>query len=656
MEISESQRESLQKFIVDRFRSLGELDEEDITSCLEVTMLSIKSGDREKMKNLYLPQLKDILGDRTDEFISDLLKEMDRFAAAPKDEGAMEQEQHSRRGSEQEKHRQGEEDEYYRDYLLFSDGSEEIEENHPRRLTQRESVDEGKDDNQASSHKGEAQTARKASAGKPGEGNQPGKSLSKPSKSSSNEPGAGPSDPKLPPRKFGRPWPAPPTHMPYVVYYPPPPPGGIKPPDTAPPDFDWKKMQPKMFPYVKPPPPPVSGERNSKPSRFSDPVPSQRKPGDIPSSLLNKRSGESQEQNAGEGSEKRRDPGSSQKNPSSRNVIYVKNVTENFKNMRMITKLFERYGEITGMNLEEGPNIVSVKFKKPQSAFRAVKTKLPLLADKNIFVTLNPDENPPEPSTTAGSSNDKGQGAFAIRRKPSQQQLGNVVSTSAQKESGNAPQMNSEAKTSDPNKMEEEKKEGEVPAAKEGGVNGGKTTNPQSEKLQKLKEKKEFEESKRNYLKKLTDKLKSLLELKSIVENEEHKQEITGILQETKATQQEIVKGMHDAHWKEYLEGQKVNSSLDFTLIASNLPENISNNNALFTKFKPFGKIETIKMTGKNLAEIKFFSLKSAEKALNETKDIQLSFADPTLGKYLLRAQSQKISEDPQNQGVVTNP
>eukprot|EP01017_Pseudomicrothorax_dubius_P022361 TRINITY_DN2417_c0_g1_i6.p1 TRINITY_DN2417_c0_g1~~TRINITY_DN2417_c0_g1_i6.p1 ORF type:complete len:304 (-),score=52.72 TRINITY_DN2417_c0_g1_i6:41-952(-) len=213
---------------------------------------------------------------------------------------------------------------------------------------------------------------------------------------------------RLPPRKFGRPWPAPPTHMPYVVYYPPPPPGGIKPPDTAPPDFDWKKMQPKMFPYVKPPPPPVSGERNSKPSRFSDPVPSQRKPGDIPSSLLNKRSGESQEQNAGEGSEKRRDPGSSQKNPSSRNVIYVKNVTENFKNMRMITKLFERYGEITGMNLEEGPNIVSVKFKKPQSAFRAVKTKLPLLADKNIFVTLNPDENPPEPSTTAGSSNDKG--------------------------------------------------------------------------------------------------------------------------------------------------------------------------------------------------------------------------------------------------------
>lgn len=237
-------------------------------------------------------------------------------------------------------------------------------------------------------------------------------------------------------------------------------------------------------------------------------------------------------------------PKKSEKKPI-RDTVYIKNIPNYYNSVETLSKFYKQFGSIENIQSEQSKSLATVKFMKPLDAVKAVNSNKKLFGKEDIFVTLNPDEEPPKKTNNVqnnGQNNQNGQ--------------------------------NNEKKIF-------EKKDLQKKPKPENSLLAGKFS-----KFQEIKNKKEKEGMKDMIKKKLANKLKFLLYLKNRIEKTELKNELLNEINKIKSHKDEIEKGTFDETIKELFEKENMDPSFDFTLIINNLPENMLNYSLLQTKLE----------------------------------------------------------------------
>lgn len=236
-----------------------------------------------------------------------------------------------------------------------------------------------------------------------------------------------------------------------------------------------------------------------------------------------------------------------------RDTIYIKNIPNYYNSVETLSKFYKKFGSIENIQVEQGKMLASVRFMKALDAVKAVNSNKKLFGKEEIFVTLNPEEEPPKKNSSIN------------------QNLTQVFNNENKNNS------NKEGVT---NSNFEEKKD----------IKKNKPVNSLLEgkfsKFQEMKNKKEKEGLKDMIKKKLANKLKFLLYLKNRIEKTELKNELINEINKIKNYKNEIEKGTFDDTLKEQLEKENLDPSFDYTLILNNLQENMLNYTVLQAKLE----------------------------------------------------------------------
>ena len=78
-----------------------------------------------------------------------------------------------------------------------------------------------------------------------------------------------------------------------------------------------------------------------------------------------------------------------------RDTIYIKNIPNYYNTVETLSKYYKKFGSIETINVEQSKLLASIKFMKPLDAVKAFNSNTKLFGKDDIFVTLNPDEDPP---------------------------------------------------------------------------------------------------------------------------------------------------------------------------------------------------------------------------------------------------------------------
>lgn len=229
-----------------------------------------------------------------------------------------------------------------------------------------------------------------------------------------------------------------------------------------------------------------------------------------------------------------------------RDTVYIKNIPNYYNSVETLSKFYKQFGSIENIQSEQSKLLATVKFMKPLDAVKAVNSNKKLFGKEDIFVTLNPEEEPPKKTNNPQNNQPNNQNG-----------------------------QNSE------NKKNLENKELQKKTKPENSLLAGKFS-----KFQEIKNKKEKEGMKDMIKKKLANKLKFLLYLKNRIEKTELKSELLNEINKIKSHKDEIEKGTFDETIKELFEKENMDPSFDFTLIINNLPENMLNYSLLQTKLE----------------------------------------------------------------------
>lgn len=239
-----------------------------------------------------------------------------------------------------------------------------------------------------------------------------------------------------------------------------------------------------------------------------------------------------------------------------RDTIYIKNIPNYYNSVETLSKFYKKFGSIENIQVEQSKMLASVKFMKALDAVKAVNSNKKLFGKEEIFVTLNPEEEPPKKNTSVNTN------------------LSQIFSNNENKNNSNKEGVN----TNNIPEKKDIKKNKPVNSLLEGKFS----------KFQEIKNKKEKEGIKDMIKKKLANKLKFLLYLKNRIEKIEMKNELINEINKIKNYKNEIEKGTFDETLKEQLEKENLNPSFDYTLILNNLPENMLNYTVLQTKLEVY--------------------------------------------------------------------
>ena len=229
-----------------------------------------------------------------------------------------------------------------------------------------------------------------------------------------------------------------------------------------------------------------------------------------------------------------------------RDTVYIKNIPNYYNSVETLSKFYKQFGSIENIQSEQSKLLATVKFMKPLDAVKAVNSNKKLFGKEDIFVTLNPEEEPPKKTNNPQNN-----------------------------------QQNNQNGQNNENKKTFEKKDLLKKTKPENSLLAGKFS-----KFQEIKNKKEKEGIKDMIKKKLANKLKFLLYLKNRIEKTEMKNELLNEINKIKSHKDEIEKGTFDETIKELFEKENMDPSFDFTLIINNLPENMLNYSLLQTKLE----------------------------------------------------------------------
>lgn len=235
-------------------------------------------------------------------------------------------------------------------------------------------------------------------------------------------------------------------------------------------------------------------------------------------------------------------PKKSDKKPI-RDTLYIKNIPNYYNSVETLSKFYKKFGSIENIQVEQSKNLAIVKFMKAIDAVKAVNCNKKLFGKEEIFVTLNPDEEPPKKSL---NPNAKENNAVNQGMHPSKE----IVKKPAKPENS--------------------------------------LLAPKFSKFQELKSKKEKEALKDMIKKKLASKLKFLLFLKNRIEKPELRAELLTEINRIKGHKEEIEKGVFDEGIKELFDKENMDPSFDYTLVLSNLPESLMNYPGLQAKLEVF--------------------------------------------------------------------
>lgn len=231
-----------------------------------------------------------------------------------------------------------------------------------------------------------------------------------------------------------------------------------------------------------------------------------------------------------------------------KDTVFIKNIPNYYNTVETLSKFYKKFGSIETINVEQSKLLASVKFMKALDAVKAVNSNKKLFGRDEIFVTLNPDEEIP------------------IKKDNNlNQQTNNKVNNNLQTQQ-------SETKKDEPVK-------------KSNSLLVGKIS-----KLNEMKSKKEKDEMKNMILKKITQKLKFMLFIKSRFgnENSQDKENLINELNKLKNYKDDIVKGKYDETLKTIYDHELSDYSYDFTLIIKNLPDTSLNYANLTSKLQVF--------------------------------------------------------------------
>lgn len=239
-----------------------------------------------------------------------------------------------------------------------------------------------------------------------------------------------------------------------------------------------------------------------------------------------------------------------------RDTVYIKNIPNYYNSVETLSKFYKKFGSIENIQVEQSKLLASVKFMKAIDAVKAVNSNKKLFGKDDIFVTLNPDEEPPKKTNNRNPQNNENKN------------VSNNVPYFEKKEVAE--------KKEDYSHEKDLKKAKPVNSLLEGKLN----------KFQEMKNKKEKETLKAMIKKKLANKLKFLLYLKNRIEKTELKNELTNEINKLKNYKNEIDKGNHDENIKEIHDKEMEDISFDYTLNLNNLPENLLNYSLLQSKLE----------------------------------------------------------------------